>query len=96
MKPWEKQERKVARRRGGTQQAGSGSGWRKPNDVLDDEYLWEMKSTDGKSISIKREDWEKVRRNALGSGRKPVMHLRLGPHHLVVLDEGDDRSPLAP
>jgi hypothetical protein len=60
--------------------------------VKDDEYLWEMKGTEGrKSIIVKLEDWEKVRTNAITSGRKPAMHLQIGKRRLVVLDEGDER-----
>lgn len=95
MKEWERQERRVAKKVSGKRQPGSGSGWLHQNDVKSDEYLWELKQTDGKSISIKAEDWEKVRRNALMSGRKAAMHLQIGKYRLVVLDEGDDRSPLA-
>jgi hypothetical protein len=90
VKPWEQQERRVAKLRGGRRQPGSGSGWLHQNDVKDDEYLWEMKGTEGrKSIIVKLEDWEKLRRNAILSGRKPAMHLQLGTRRLVVLDEGD-------
>ena len=89
MKEWERQEHRVAKRTGGKRQPGSGSGWLHPNDVKDDEYLREMKQTEGKSISIKLEDWEKLRRNAIMSGRKPAMHLQIGKRRLVVFDEGD-------
>jgi Holliday junction resolvase len=89
MEEWERQERRVAKRTGGKRQPGSGSGWVHSNDVKDDEYLREMKQTNGKSISIKLEDWEKLRRNALMSGRKPAMHLQIGKRRLVVFDEGD-------
>ena len=85
----------MAKRTNGQRQPGSGSGWLHPNDVRSDEYLWEMKLTDGKSISIKLEDWEKLRRNAILTGRKPGMHIQIGTRRLVVLDEGDDRSPLS-
>jgi hypothetical protein len=92
VKPWEQQERRVAKLRGGRRQPGSGSGWLHQNDVKDDEYLWEMKGTEGrKSIIVKLEDWEKVRTNAITSGRKPAMHLQIGKRRLVVLDEGDER-----
>jgi hypothetical protein len=92
VKPWEQQERRVAKLRGGRRQPGSGSGWLHQNDVKDDEYLWEMKGTAGrKSIIVKLEDWEKVRTNAITSGRKPAMHLQIGKRRLVVLDEGDER-----
>ena len=85
---WKKQEKRIAKRTGGKRQPGSGSGWLHENDVKDDLFLREMKQTDGKSISIKREDWEKLRRNALSTGRTPMMHLQLGPHRLVVHSEG--------
>lgn len=92
MKPWERQERRVAKLRGGRRQPGSGSGWLHQNDVKDDEYLWEMKGTEGRrQIIVRLEDWEKVRTNAINTGRKPAMHLQMGNRRLVVLDEGDDR-----
>lgn len=92
MKRWERQENRVARLRGGRRQPGSGSGWLHQNDVKDDEYLWEMKGTEGrKSLIIKLEDWEKLRRNAILSGRKPAMHIELGHRRMVLLDESDDR-----
>ena len=89
MSDWKAQEKRVAKRTGGKQQPGSGSGWIHPNDVLDDKHLWEMKATNGKSISIKLADWEKVRRNALSIGRWPAMHLQIGRRRLVVLDESE-------
>jgi hypothetical protein len=91
----EQQERRVAKKRGGVRQPGSGSGWLHTDDVLDTEYRCEMKQTEGKSISIKLEDWEVLRKSAIVSGRKPAMHIQIGKRRLVVLDEGDDRSPLA-
>jgi hypothetical protein len=92
VKPWEQQERRVAKLRGGRRQPGSGSGWLHQNDVKDDEYLWEMKGTAGrKRIIVDIVDWEKLRRNAITSGRKPAMHLQIGHRRLVVLDEGDER-----
>ena len=89
MKEWERQEHRVAKRTGGRRQPGSGSGWLHRNDVKDDNYLREMKQTDGKSISIKLEDWEQLRKNAIMSGRKPAMHLQIGKRRLIVLDEDD-------
>ena len=91
----ERQERRVAKKRGGVRQPGSGSGWLHPDDVLDPEYRWEMKQTAGKSISLKLEDWEVLRKSAILSGRKPAMHIQIGKRRLIVLDESDDRGPLA-
>jgi hypothetical protein len=89
VKEWEQQEKRLARKTGGRRQSGSGSGWLHPNDVKTDDILWEAKSTDGKSISLNLEDWEKLRKNAIMSGRKPGMHLRIGKRRLVVFDEDD-------
>jgi len=92
VKAWEQQESRVAKARGGKRQPGSGSGWLHQNDVKDDEYLWEMKGTEGgKSVSLKLSDWEKLRSNAILGGRKPAMHVQIGRRRLVILDEGDDR-----
>ena len=87
------QERRLAKLREGRRQPGSGSGWVHNNDVKDDEYLWECKQTEGKSLSIKLEDVENVRRNALSHGRKWAMHLQIQGRRMVLLDEADDRSP---
>lgn len=93
MKEWQAQERRVVKRRGGKLNPGSGSGWRKPNDVRETKVLWEMKQTSGKSISIKLSDWEKLRTNALRSGVMPALHLQLGDgvraRRLVVISEDD-------
>jgi len=93
VKEWERQEKRVAKRRGGRQTPGSGSGWRLQNDVREREVLWEMKQTASKSISVSLADWEKLRSNAILSGRMPALHLALGTgskvRRLVVIDEAD-------
>jgi len=93
VKEWERQERRVVKRRGGRQQPGSGSGWRRPNDVRESKVLWEMKQTAKRTISVNLTDWEKLRSNALLSGRMPAMHLALGTgskvRRLVVISEDD-------
>ncbi len=85
----QKQEKRVAKKVGGTTNAGSGSGWRRQNDVREDGILWEMKRTDGKSISINLKDWEKLYMNAWSEDRMPAMHLEIGNRRFVVLDEND-------
>jgi hypothetical protein len=89
VKEWEKQERRVVKRRGGRRTPGSGSGWRLPNDVRESKVLWEMKQTGNKQITVKLEDWDKVRSNALLSGKMPAMHLQIGTRRLVVISEDD-------
>jgi hypothetical protein len=93
MKEWEKQEKRVAQRRGGKRTPGSGSSWRLPNDVRESKVLWEMKQTGNTQITVKLTDWDKLRSNAILSGRMPAMHLALGTgskvRHLVVISEDD-------
>lgn len=83
------QEKRVASKVGGTQNAGSGNGNRK-NDVRQKgEALWEMKRTDRKSITIKATDLRDLRKNALDLGVRPVMHIELGGRRYVVIEEDD-------
>jgi hypothetical protein len=89
---WDKQEKAVAKRRGGKQTKGSGSSWRNKSDVIEERYRWEMKSTGGKSISVTTATWNKIRKEATLSGRMPVLHLHIGhenPTRLVVISEDD-------
>lgn len=85
---WKRQEKRIAKATGGKRQPGSGSGWLHKQDVKDERFLREMKQTSGKSISIKREDWDQLRANALSTGRTPLIHIQLGPRRLVLHDEG--------
>lgn len=83
------QEKRIARKVGGTLNAGSGNGNRK-NDVRQrGEVLWEMKRTDAKTITIKATDLRDLRKNASLEGRLPVMHIELGGRRYVVIEEED-------
>lgn len=66
-------ERKVAKETGGRVQAGSGSSWRAPQDVVTDEEMIQHKYTDAKGYRLTVEEWEVVRRDALQAGREPAM-----------------------
>lgn len=92
MSEWQRQERRIAKKTGGKQQPGSGSGWLHPNDVKSDEYLHEAKQG-AKSVTIKEKDWEKVRRNAILMGRQPLMHIQIGKRRLVLHDEDMPYEP---
>jgi hypothetical protein len=78
---------------GGEVSPGSGSGWRRPNDVRDPVNLWEMKRTASKAITVKLSDLETLRRRAITSGRDPLMHLEFGAgsqaRRYVVIPEDD-------
>ena len=98
MKDWERQEKSVAKRRGGSRSGGSGSGWRRRNDVREDTVLWEMKGTGKKQITIKASDLEGVRANAMLQGRIPAMHIEIDGRRWVVIseDDFDERFPAGP
>jgi hypothetical protein len=85
----QEQEQRVARIVNGKVNPGSGSSWRRPNDVRDSEKLWEMKRTDSKSITVKLSDLEAVRRRAILDGKSSVMHLEFGKRRYVVISEDD-------
>ena len=91
MKEWEREERRLARRRGGALSPGSGSGWRKRNDVREGGVLWEQKTTANRQFTIKEDVWEDVRRHALSEGRIPALHITLGTkkRRLILVEEGD-------
>lgn len=73
------QERRGAALHGGSRNAGSGNTpWRKSDVRVDRDYLIEYKRTDKKSISIKLEDLETNRTNALLEGRKPLFGIEIG------------------
>ena len=89
LKRSQKQESRIAKMTGGSKNAGSGNGWKRKHDVRSDEFLWEMKRTDKKQITIKLSDLESVRSVAWQEGRTPVFHIEIGTRRYVLLEEGD-------
>ena len=97
MKPWEAQEKGIAKRRGGARTRGSGSGWRQRNDVREGrDVLWECKQTSAASISVSRAVWLDVRRNALLAGAMPALDLQIGDLGLVVISRDDFDTAFPP
>jgi Holliday junction resolvase len=97
VKPWEKQEKALAKRRGGVRTPGSGSGWRRRNDVREGRrILWECKQTVGASISVSRTVWSALRKNAMMDGAMPALALRLGDYDLVVISQDDFDAAFPP
>jgi hypothetical protein len=96
-KPWEQQEKKLAARRSASRQPGSGSGWRRRNDVREGRaILWEAKQTAGVSISVKASVWSNLRKNALMEGMMPALALRIGDTDLVVISQDDFDTAFPP
>lgn len=84
-----KQEQRVAQDIGGRAVPASGAFWSRKGDARSDECLVEAKRTDKASISIKKQVWEKIRREALLDARYPVMALQIQDRNLAVLDWED-------
>ena len=85
-----KQEKRTAKKYGGTRTPQSGAGWAHKNDVRTDRFLIENKTTSNKSsISLKAKDLEGVTRNAIVSGRDAVLQFDLNGRRYVVLNEDD-------
>ena len=90
MKEWEKEERRLVKRRGGVRTGGSGSGWRRRGDVREPGILWEQK-TASRSLTLTEEMWEKHRQRALLDGYMPGLHITLGrkKRRLVLIEEAE-------
>jgi hypothetical protein len=97
VKEWEKEERRLAKRRGAVLSPGSGSGWRKRNDAREPGVLWEQKTTGLRQYTIKEDDWEQLRKHALAESRIPALHITLGTkkRRLVLIEEDDFAPPAA-
>lgn len=92
LKKSQSQEKRVAKATGGTRNAGSGNGWQRKHDVRSgghEGFLWEMKRTDKKQITIKASDLDSVRKIAWSEGRTPLFHIELAGRRYVVLEEPD-------
>lgn len=89
MSDWKKQEKRLAGKVQGSRPAASGAFWTRKGDVRSEDLLIEAKATDKASYSIKKQIWEKIRREALLDGRMPVLAIQIQDRNLVVLDEED-------
>ena len=85
----QKQERMVADDLGGRTVPASGAFWARKGDARNEDFLVEAKRTDKASISIKKQVWDKIRREALLDGRYPVLALQIQDRNLAVLDWED-------
>lgn len=77
-----RQERLRASEIGGRVQAGSGSSWRAPQDVVSAEKLEQVKYTDKASFVLKSSELHKVMQDALDLGRSPQMLVDFTSHGL--------------
>lgn len=67
-----KQERQVAAANNGVINPGSGNGWRFKNDVRNDKYSMECKTTEKGSAPLKRKELDTAETYALADGKDMV------------------------
>lgn len=90
-----KQENVTATVHGGRGTPASGSGERVKNDVRNEEWSFEVKTTTKKSYPLALEIWETAERHALTDGRRAAMVIAFDrgigrpPKRLVVMSEED-------
>lgn len=86
-----KQEERLAGAVGGRTVGGSGNGWSHKGDVVSHDQHIEAKWTGKNSFSVSAALWRKLEREAIPSGKTPVLAIRLDPSDLdlIVLDEND-------
>lgn len=90
-----KQEQVTAVNHGGRGTPASGSGELVKNDVRNDEWSFEVKTTTRKTYSLSVETFETAETHALVDGRRGAMVIAFDrgigrpPRRLVVIDEND-------
>lgn len=83
------QEKRVAKRLNARVQPRSGAGWIHKSDVRDEYFLYEMKRTDAKQITIKSSVLTDLYKHSLDVDRIPVLHIELCDKRYVILSEND-------
>ena len=82
-------EKRLAKKLGGTVNAGSGSFWSRKGDVRADGLLIEHKYTGNKTYTLKAVDLEKNVTHAILESRTPIFGISLNNKNYVVLMEDD-------
>jgi hypothetical protein len=72
MVDWNKHEKRMMREFGVEPQPGSGSGWLKKEDGESDHFIVQLKSTQGKSMSMGEQDVKDLISHAIVSHKVPV------------------------
>jgi translation elongation factor EF-Ts len=87
----QKQEKALARKLGGSVNAGSGNQWIRKSDVRTEDVLVEAKITSAKSFSLKDDELIKNRNYAIVDGRMPIflVEFKTTGNSYVILTEDD-------
>jgi len=89
MKASQSHEKRLAKKVGGSVNAGSGNHWSRKGDVRSEKYLIEHKYTSHQSYSLKVEEMDKLYKEAMMVGREPIFCISMGGKNYVVQLEDD-------
>ena len=79
-------EKKIAKKTGAYLQPGSGNILGFKEDLISKEYLFQLKHTKGKQMTIKSVDLKQLRSNALKIGKKPIFLFHLDGFNYAVTE----------
>lgn len=82
-----RQERKVAKEVGGRVQAGSGSSWRAPEDIVSDTHMIQHKGTKADSYRVVLKEWKRIIKNARQAGKEPALIIEFEDGTKVLMTE---------
>lgn len=81
------QEKGVAKRYGGKVNPGSGNGWVHKNDVRNNAYSFECKTTEKNQFTLRLSDLINAEKHAVLSGREMVFVVEIGGRNWMVITE---------
>lgn len=84
-----KHEDRLAKKFGGSRNAGSGSFWSRKGDVRFKDMLIEHKWTGKSSFTVKAAVLEKIVKESIIESRMPVLGISLNNNNYVILTEDD-------
>lgn len=84
-----RQERDRAKEVGGRAQPGSGSSWRAPEDVVNGDFLEQLRYTDADSFNIKVKHLKSLKANSLRMGLQGRTVVEFRKHNIrIIIEEG--------
>lgn len=79
----QRRENKLGKKYGAKPTPNSGARWHSKGDLSSSEHLFEVKSTNASQMTIHKEWLEKIRQEAIKTGKEPIMVIDFGTIHLV-------------
>jgi hypothetical protein len=87
LKRSQRQEKGLAAKYDGKVSPGSGNGWIHKNDVRNDTFSFEAKTTEKRQYTLKLDDLKLAEQHALLSGREMVFAIEMGGRNWMVLSQ---------